>query len=215
MNNRSFWFDTYLIGEEYLERGGWLICDGGFVKSKQMICGFKTFSLLDEALFSCQMESTRKDVERFFGILKGRFRCLKLPILFHKKEDIDNMFFTCVILHNMILQYDGRDKLWEEDINWVGEQEGAHDNEVVVDNEDDHQQQQDAVWRMKQMQVIRLRALTRLTDYAFVGRRFNFQANIHMNNEDEEILPGFYSKRRKLVINYYHKHINGVVEWLN
>lgn len=34
------------------------------------------------------MESVRKDVECFFGILKGRFRILKMPIPFHKKEEV-------------------------------------------------------------------------------------------------------------------------------
>jgi hypothetical protein len=33
----------------------------------------------------------RKDIEDTFGILKGRFRILKLPIIFHKKEQIDNV----------------------------------------------------------------------------------------------------------------------------
>ena len=34
-------------------------------------------------------------------ILKGRFRCLKLPIYLHDKPTIDSMFFTCCILHNI------------------------------------------------------------------------------------------------------------------
>jgi hypothetical protein len=53
------------------------------------------------------MESTRKDFEGFFGRLKGRFRFLKLPFLLHDVKDIKNVFFTCCILHNMLLQYDG------------------------------------------------------------------------------------------------------------
>ena len=58
------------------------------------------------------MESVRKDIEDIFGVLKGRFRVLKLPILLHKKEQVDKMVFTCVGFHNMLHLWDERDK-WE------------------------------------------------------------------------------------------------------
>ena len=63
--------------------------------------------------FTDWVASVRKDVECFFGILKQRFRYLKNPIGLHKKEDVDNVVKTCVLLHNMILKFDGLDKLWE------------------------------------------------------------------------------------------------------
>ncbi|CAN0270408.1 unnamed protein product, partial [Pylaiella littoralis] len=57
---------------------------------------------VDDAAFSKMLESVRKDVECFFGILKGRFRILKLRLAYHCREDIDNIFFTCFVLHNML-----------------------------------------------------------------------------------------------------------------
>ncbi|CAM9274653.1 unnamed protein product, partial [Pylaiella littoralis] len=57
---------------------------------------------VDDAAFSKMLESVRKDVECFFGILKGRFRTLKLRLAYHCREDIDDIFFTCCILHNML-----------------------------------------------------------------------------------------------------------------
>lgn len=48
--------------------------------------------------FSSTLESVRKGVECFFGILKGRFIILKLRLGYHSKEDIDNIFFACCIL---------------------------------------------------------------------------------------------------------------------
>ena len=104
-----------------------------------------------------QMESTRKDVERTFGILKGRFRCLKLPILFQKMDSITYMMWTCIILHNMIMTHDGRDNLWESDVQWNGV-DGEHD---IHDDE----------WNMNKMKIIRIRALNKLTDYSRIGRR--------------------------------------------
>ena len=73
----------------------------------------------DDARFSKWLESVRKDVEWFFGRLKGRFRILKLPILFRKKKDINNIFFTCCILHNMLHSFDGLGEL-ESEVEWEG-----------------------------------------------------------------------------------------------
>ncbi|CAN0446773.1 unnamed protein product, partial [Pylaiella littoralis] len=57
---------------------------------------------VDDAAFSKMLESVRKDVGCFFGILKRRFRILKLRLAYHCREDIDNIFFTCCILHNVL-----------------------------------------------------------------------------------------------------------------
>ena len=66
-----------------------------------------------------QMESVRKDIECMFGVLKGRFRIFKTPCMFHKKDDIDNLFFTCVGLHNMLHAWDRRNE-WECGVKWGG-----------------------------------------------------------------------------------------------
>jgi hypothetical protein len=55
-------------GEISVHRNPYLICDGGYMRWKELITGFKVNSNLSEALWSSQMESTRKDVERSFGI---------------------------------------------------------------------------------------------------------------------------------------------------
>jgi len=87
-----------------------------------------------ESKWSRALESVRKDVECFFGILKGRFRILKLGILFHDISDIDNMFFTCCTLHNMLHTFDGMENL-EPAAEWGGKG-GLHDpwdNPPVLD----------------------------------------------------------------------------------
>ena len=39
--------------------------------------------------------------------------CLQVPFLFHKQQQIDNVFVTCCILHNMIIEMQGREPEWE------------------------------------------------------------------------------------------------------
>ena len=90
----------------------------------------------------------RKDVECTFGILKGRFRILKTLMLYQHKDQIDNVFWTACILHNMLLMHDGLDKLQD----WMGA-DGEHDMlEVEPDDlfEDLHAVQlRRSVWRHK------------------------------------------------------------------
>ena len=54
-----------------------------------------------------------------FGILKKRFRILRLPFTYHDADDIDAVFKTCCAFHNMILKYDGRDDIGVEDSDWI------------------------------------------------------------------------------------------------
>ncbi|CAN0462809.1 unnamed protein product, partial [Ectocarpus sp. 12 AP-2014] len=87
-----------------------------------------------ESKWSKALESVRKDVECFFGILKGRFRILKLGILFQDKNVIDNLFFTCCTLHNMLHAFDGLDEL--ETVEDWGGRAGLHDawdNDPLLD----------------------------------------------------------------------------------
>ena len=44
----------------------------------------------------------RKDIERRYGTVKGRFRIFMGEILFKTRESIDNAWFTVCILHNML-----------------------------------------------------------------------------------------------------------------
>ena len=52
----------------------YLICDGGYHKWVQLMCGFKTTSKEYLALFTKLLESLRKDVECTFGVSKKRFK---------------------------------------------------------------------------------------------------------------------------------------------
>ena len=59
-------------------------------------------------MLSKVMESLRKDIEDVFGIMKARHRILRGRITLHNSGDIDAVFFSCAILHNMLLKDDGQ-----------------------------------------------------------------------------------------------------------
>ena len=91
---------------EHTGLSGYLIVDGGYHRWRVLQCPYKHTSDRARQQWSSNLESQRKDIECCFGILKGRFRILKGPMRFHKKGEIDNIVFTCVVLHNMLLKYD-------------------------------------------------------------------------------------------------------------
>jgi hypothetical protein len=87
-----------------------------------------------ELYWSKRLESVRKDVECFFGILKGRFRILKLPLQYHTVDRVDSVFFSCCVLHNMLHAFDGLD-VFERDVQWSGP-DGWHEAWRALPNVD-------------------------------------------------------------------------------
>ncbi len=68
-----------------------------------------------------RMSSVRKDVEDCFGILKRRFRILRVPSMFFHEKHITNSFKTCCILHNMLLDWDDLGSTGQEDDDWISQ----------------------------------------------------------------------------------------------
>ena len=104
-----------------MESGAFGINDGGYHKWAATQAADKTDTGPSYAEWRKQMESVRKDTECFFGRFKSRFRMFKTPLTFHDKGDIDNAFFTCVALQNMLLEWDktqGFFTTWEVDASW-------------------------------------------------------------------------------------------------
>ncbi len=92
-------------GEVVLDKGLYLICDGGYHRWPIMICPIQHSERYK--VLSRIITGVRKDVEDVFGIMKKRFGCLKHWTLLKKQRDIDAMFVTCCILHNIQTEADG------------------------------------------------------------------------------------------------------------
>ncbi|XP_062588387.1 uncharacterized protein LOC134250044 [Saccostrea cucullata] len=64
---------------------------------------------LEEKRYNSAHSSTRVDIERAFGLLKGKFRKLKFLDMRHV-EDIPSTILTCCALHNFILMDESLDE---------------------------------------------------------------------------------------------------------
>ena len=92
----------------------YLIVDGGYIEIPQLMSGFPISSDPIKYKYTDWIASVRKDVEQWNQYLKGRFRFFKGLITLQEQEDIDNAFYTAVILSNIICRHDGLDRLWKK-----------------------------------------------------------------------------------------------------
>jgi hypothetical protein len=98
---------------KYTHIGMYYISDGGYPKMKYLIPPVKWTQVgTKKDIWSENIESTRKDVERCFGILKKRFRCLINPLELQDPSHIERLFNACAVIHNILLDYDSIDN-WE------------------------------------------------------------------------------------------------------
>jgi hypothetical protein len=125
------WIREQTDGPPVTETGLYLICDGGYPKRPLLICPFKDQQEgTDMHAWSSHVESLRKDVECTFGILKKRFMILKHAVRFHDIENLEHIFRTCCIFHNILLTHDWRD-------DWESLLDDDSDSDVDYDSSND------------------------------------------------------------------------------
>jgi Plant transposon protein len=59
-----------------------------------------------QKLFASAQEAKRKDIERAFGILQARFHIVAAPCRLWNRFAMKSVMKTCVILHNLIIDYE-------------------------------------------------------------------------------------------------------------
>lgn len=110
---------SILVGAFYASdnyyKAGYYLTDGIYPEYATFV---KTFTdPVDEKrkYFKKKQESARKDIECTFGILKKRWKVLSFPSRYWGKEKMHDVIYTCIILHNMILE--DEDKAYCQDFN--------------------------------------------------------------------------------------------------
>lgn len=95
-------------GAVHRETGPYVLCDNGYHKWKQTLAPCKTTAVPELTLWSKKVESTRKDVERTFGMTQRRFRILHYPFTLRDVCDIRYVVVTCFTFHNMLFDCDAQ-----------------------------------------------------------------------------------------------------------
>ena len=115
MKNGCYADHTYMIydanGVLIEVHNAYAICDNGYHKWAILMEPSKHCEG-DEYDFSEMLESLRKDIECVFGQAKQEFAILKYGSRFNSLELLDDIFLTCMAIHNQRKVIAGLDKPW-------------------------------------------------------------------------------------------------------
>ena len=170
-------------GQFITRYGPHLICDNGYHAWLQLMQASKHTAQQHMVLWSTNLEGCRKDVERTFGILKKRFRALKVPCLIQDCRVVHNLFIACCALHNILLDCD----------------EPFKSGEFVIQPED----------KRYIVQGRRRRKLLARTDRAFTGYEGCINADPTFIKLRD---PQFEKKRHELAWHYLYQWRNKLIE---
>jgi hypothetical protein len=202
-------------------RGAYLLCDGGYHKWYEMMCGLKHTSSLPHTLWSCQLESVRKDVECCFGILKMRFCILANPLQYHSKTPYEflskanNVMHSCCILHNWLLAYDGLDTLWNEEdylSAWYADPDADHDPRYDRFSVEHRALVENRAKARRRRQFSRHAIGSRRPGH---GISAAYEMLAERDPEDDEWEDTHISRREELVVSFDIAWEEGRAEWLS
>nr|XP_043620211.1 uncharacterized protein LOC122592062 [Erigeron canadensis] len=98
---------SFTVNDRRYKRGYYLT-DGIYHRWETHVKAMPYPTETNDKKFKKVQESARKDVERAFGVLKGKWRILSRPMRAMTVDKITNIVRACIILHNMIIKDDGR-----------------------------------------------------------------------------------------------------------
>ena len=78
-----------------------VLVDGIYPRYSRFVKGIKEPLTNQEVRYTAWQEGARKDIERAFGVLKGKFQFVARPILMMNRLQIAKRIATCMMLHNM------------------------------------------------------------------------------------------------------------------
>lgn len=197
-------------------KGEYIICDGGYHRWPCLITSDSFDPNLEARAWGAHLESVRKRIECIFGILKKRFRLLKLPINLQYKDDVQNAFITCCVFHNMLLRYDGLDEKWNQ---WNLDVEGM----FVDDDKLEVERVEQAVGQVNEHDEVHL---TNLHRRAYLNSKKNLQdldysrrglPPVNPNNysdDEEDYVDTWLSKRERLIAHFSYQKEKGNIVWV-
>ncbi|GKB07497.1 ALP1-like protein isoform X1 [Tanacetum coccineum] len=83
---------------------GYYLADGIYPQWATFVKSFTVGNDAKHSYFKKRQESARKDIERAFGVLQGRWGIIQQPGRQYHVNNIRRIMYSCIILHNMILE---------------------------------------------------------------------------------------------------------------
>ncbi|XP_026383295.1 uncharacterized protein LOC113278754 [Papaver somniferum] len=103
---------NYVINDHQYNMG-YFLADGIYPKLTTIVQAFsQTLDIPYFVRFNKYQIAKRKDVERAFGVLQGKFRIAGSPCKYWHQSDLNLIMKCCLILHNIIIEHERRDRDW-------------------------------------------------------------------------------------------------------
>lgn len=118
------------LGEEVILKGMHHINDNGYHHWATSMEPSKHSTSDEEYRWSEMLESLRKDVECYFGILKQIFAILKYGCRFQDQRVMDDIFFTCVAIRNQMKASQGDNEPWAYETDQIGDTDAQKEGGV-------------------------------------------------------------------------------------
>nr|GEX49519.1 protein ALP1-like [Tanacetum cinerariifolium] len=114
---------------------GYYLCDGIYLEWVPYVKSVTNLADDDHKrlLYKAMHEAARKNVERTFGVLKKKLAILATLARAYIKEKLANIMYTCIILHNMIIN-DQKEAICPE---WYPEEKHQPDDLIRSDGQSD------------------------------------------------------------------------------
>nr|GFC23688.1 nucleotide-binding, alpha-beta plait [Tanacetum cinerariifolium] len=93
----------YVVNGVGYEKGFYL-ADGIYPQWPTFVKSFMVANDAKHAYFKKRQECARKDVERAFGVLQGRWKIIQQLARSYHVNILRRVMYSCIILHNMILK---------------------------------------------------------------------------------------------------------------
>jgi hypothetical protein len=103
---RDIDFEFQINGETFSEL--YWLADGIYPKTARFATALDEPSVPLLSNYKIWQESSRKLIERAFGVLQAKFQCLVRlvrPVLLHNPDEISNRVVSCIIMHNMMVEH--------------------------------------------------------------------------------------------------------------
>lgn len=97
----------FTVNNQFYQRGYYLV-DGIYPDWASFVKTISYPTTAKKTRFKRAQESARKDVERAFGVIKARWGIIQKPLRLTTVAHAKEIMYACLILHNMILQDEGR-----------------------------------------------------------------------------------------------------------
>ncbi|GJX87080.1 ALP1-like protein [Tanacetum coccineum] len=103
-NNDINVLDNSPLFDDLLDDLGYYLADGIYPEWASFVKSFTVATDPKHTYFKQRQESARKDVERAFGVLQGRWGLIQQPARAYEVNTLRRIIYAGIIMHNMILE---------------------------------------------------------------------------------------------------------------